>query len=391
MVIAALRSGEWLHAQRVKDYLRLIAVINLAVIAALIVTANGGVDFNGHLLGTDFLSFWSASSLVHNGASPYDLAAHIDLQRQIYAPRDGYVAFFYPPPYLLYIWPLAWLGYFPALALWLGTTGAAFALAVRAWLGRLPWWALLAFPPVLIEITHGQSAFLLAALLGGGIGLIVTGRPVLGGVLLGLAVFKPQFGLLLPVVLVAARQWRALLAAGLTALALGAAATLAFGLPVWAQWWAVTGPAQAALSEGSVAFAKMQSLFAALRLAGMAAAPAYAAQGALTVAVMAVLAWLGWRRGLTRQVGAATLVGALLATPFVLDYDLLLLAFPLALLALGPARSWERSVAALAFITPAFARGLASASGVAVMVPVLLALFVLLVRRAAADQGGLNG
>lgn len=386
MVIGALRSGEWLHAQRVKDYLRLIAVLHLAIIAALIVTAKGGVDFNGYLLGTDFLSFWSASSLVHHGVSPYDLAAHIDLQRQVYAPREGYVAFFYPPPYLLYIWPLAWLGYFPALALWLGTTGAAFALAVRAWLGRLPWWALFAFPPVLIEITHGQSAFLLAALLGGGIGLIVTGRPVLGGVLLGLAVFKPQFGLLLPVVLVAARQWRALLGAGLTALALGVAATLAFGLPVWTQWWAVTGPAQAALSEGSVAFAKMQSLFAALRLAGMATAPAYAAQGVLTVAVMAVLAWLGWRRGLTPEVGAATLVGALLATPFVLDYDLLLLAFPLALLALGPAGPWERSVAALAFITPAFARGLAAASGVAVMVPVLLALFVLLVRRAAADQ-----
>lgn len=383
MTFEWLRTAEWLHAQRIASYLRLIAVLNLAAIALLVATSQRGIDANGFLLGTDFISFWTASRLSHLGSSAYDVAAHVALQRKTYAPPASYTAFFYPPPFLLYCWPLGWLDYFPALALWLGVTGAGYTLAVRAWLGRLPWWAIAAFPPVLITITHGQSSFLLAGLLGGGVWLVAQGRSTLGGVLFGLAVFKPQFGVLLPMVLLASREWRALLAAALTALALALAATAVLGVHIWGEWWAVTGAAQAAMANGSVSFAKLQSLFAALRLLGVPIATAYTAQFALTCGIAAILARLAWRRGFTLELGAATLAGTVLATPFVLDYDLVLLAFPIALLAVRPSQPWERSAAAMAFITPVFARSLAAWTGAALMVPVGIWLFAVLVRRAA--------
>ena len=384
MTFEWLRTAEWLHAQRIASYLRLIAVLNLAAVVLLVATSQRGIDANGFLLGTDFISFWTASRLSHLGSSAYDVAAHVALQRQTHAPPASYTAFFYPPPFLLYCWPLGWLAYFPALALWLGVTGAGYTLAVRAWLGRLPWWAIAAFPPVLITITHGQSSFLLAGLLGGGVWLVAQGRSTLGGILFGLAVFKPQFGVLLPMVLLASREWRALLAAALTALALALAATAVLGVHIWGEWWAVTGAAQAAMANGSVSFAKLQSLFAALRLLGVPIAAAYIAQFALTCGIAAILARLAWRRGFTLELGAATLAGTVLATPFVLDYDLVLLAFPIALLAVRPSQPWERSAAAMAFITPVFARSLAAWTGAALMVPVGIWLFAVLVRRAAA-------
>jgi hypothetical protein len=92
----------------------------------------------------------------------------------------------------------------------------------------------------------------------------------------------------------------------------------------------------------------MTSLFAAARLAGAGTGLAYGLQLALSLACAALIVHLFRRRGLTRESGAALLAGALLTTPFVLDYDLLLLAFPLAVLADRP-RPWEKAAALAVF------------------------------------------
>ena len=54
----------------------------------------------------------------------------------------------------------------------------------------------------------GQNGFLTAALIGGTLYLMPV-RPVLAGICLGLLTYKPQYGLLFPIVLVAAGHWRA--------------------------------------------------------------------------------------------------------------------------------------------------------------------------------------
>jgi hypothetical protein len=386
------RSADWLDAARVGGYLRLVALVQAAALVWLLATASGGVDRNGFLIGSDFLSFWTSGRMLVAGALPYDAAAHIAEQRAFFA-QDGYVAFFYPPPFLLACFPLGLLPYFPALAAWLGVTGAAYLAAVRVWqrefLPARPVWLLAAaFPPVWLTITHGQTSFLAAALVGAG-ALLVGRRPWLAGCLIGLAIFKPQYGLLIPVVLLASGQWRTILGAGASAVMLAAASAIAFGPQVWLDWYVVTAEAGNTVTNNAVGYGKMVSVTAAAMLLGAPAAVASVLQLLVSLTVAGALAVAGWRRGYTPALAAAMLAGTPLVTPFVLDYDLTLIAFPLIWLASREPRAWERIVTLLAFAAPAFARPLAVNLGLPVMVPVLALLFVLLLRRALAGDEAL--
>lgn len=388
-----IRKAEWLEPGRVRGYLLLLALVNAGAAAFLLVTQKGGVDANGFLIGTDFISFWTSGRMLQAGANVYDTAAHIAAQREFYAIPGEYTAFFYPPNFLPFVWPLGFMPYFPALGVWLAATGAAFLAAVRSWFRALglkgpPAVLVAAFPPLFVTLTHGQTSLLLAALLGGGL-LLVGRRPWLAGVLIGLATIKPQFGLLVPIALLASGQWRTIAGAALSALALAALASLAFGPQVWADWLAITRTASTATAQGNISFAKMVSVFAGLSLLGVPAAAAMAVQGAVSLALAGAVLLAGWRRALTPGLAALVLAGAPLATPFVLDYDMVLTAFPLAYL-FARARSegfadWERIAIAAVFAGAAFARPLALNTGVPIMPLLLAALFVCVWRRVRAD------
>ena len=58
-------------------------------------------------------------------------------------------------------------------------------------------------------------------------------RPILAGVLLGLLSYKPQFGVMIPLVLIASTRWRAFTSAAATVLVLVIVTTLAFGADIW--------------------------------------------------------------------------------------------------------------------------------------------------------------
>lgn len=384
-----LRKMDWLGAARCGAYLRILALLNVAMLAWLVASSHGGVDRNGFLLGSDFISFWTVGHMLRAGADVYDGAAHIAAQRAFFASEGGYTAFFYPPSFLPFCWPLGALGYFPALTAWLVTTGAVYVASVRAWWHRflvpVPLWLLLlAFPAVPIVVTHGQTAFLVAGLLGAGLWLVPT-RPVLAGVLLGLATIKPQFGLLLPIVLLLTGQWRTILAAVLTAGLLAAASALLFGGEVWSGWLSASARAEEAMAAGAVGYAKMMSPFAALKLLGAATSVAYAVQAVVALVIAGLLARAAWRRGWSDGLAVLALAGAPLVTPFVLDYDMVLLAFPLLwLVGQGLRRGfagWEKLAILLAFAAPAFARPLAMNLALPVMPLVLGLLFAVLWRR----------
>jgi hypothetical protein len=379
-----LRRMDWLGAARARGYLRLLAVLNVVMLAALVLTSHGGIDRNGFLLGSDFVSFWTVGHMLHFGADPYDGAAHIAAQRTFFASDAGYTAFFYPPSFLPFCRPLGLLGYFPALACWLIATGAVYIAALKVWwreagTGTPLWLLFLAFPAVPIVITHGQTSFLVAGLLGLGAWLVPS-RPVLAGVLMGLATIKPQFGLLLPLVLLLTREWKVIAAAALTALTLAACSALAFGHEVWPAWLAASGRAEDAMAAGAVGYAKMTSSFAALKLLGTPTPQAYVVQGVISLVVAGVVAFSAWRRRWTDGLAALTLAGAPMATPFVLDYDMVLVAFPLLWLTGEGMRNgfgrWEKLTLLLAFAAPAFARPVAMNLGVPIMPIVLMALFV---------------
>ena len=355
-----LRSADWLTATRVRAYLCILAALNVVTLALLVATSRGGVDRNGFLLGTDFLSFWTVGRMLGQDADVYDQAAHIAAQQAYFTQADAFTAFFYPPTFLPFCRPLGLMPYFPALAVWLVATGVLFVFAVLRWLRARPiaapaWLLLLAFPASVIQITHGQTAFFSAGFLMLG-ALWVRERPVLAGIVFGLATIKPQFGLLVPVVLVLTGEWRVIGWAALSALALAGVSALLFGAAAWPEWLALTRAAQTAMAAGTVGYAKMVSPFAAAMLLGIPAQLSYMLQGVMSATITAMLTIACWRRSYTPELGALMLVGAVLVTPFVLDYDLLLFAPALIVITSSEHRSWEKLAVFLAFAAPAFAR-----------------------------------
>ncbi len=392
----ALRDADWLTPDRARAYARLWLAVAVAVTLAWAALAKGGLDLMGKPLGSDFVSFWTASQMALGGhAAEVYQGAHQAAEARLFGRDVGDYAFFYPPVFLLVCLPLAGLPYLVSLAAWLAATGVAYAKVVRGFLGkagqdgRIGWVALLAFPGVLSNVGHGQNAFLSTALFGGG-ALLLDRRPYLAGVLLGCLAYKPQIGLIIPLALLAAGRWRSIAGAACAVAGLIAASAWAFGLASWRGFLDASPLARAALEQNLVGYDKMQSVFAAIRLLHGGVGLAYAAQGLAALMVCGCLVW-AQRRALRHEAeGPAMVVAALLVSPFLLDYDLVLLAIPLAWLTAQGLKSgflpWEKLVLAAGFLLPAVSRTIAGALGVPLGPLVVGAVFWLVLRRWADSR-----
>src|SRR5205085_11692372 len=152
----------------------------------------------------------------------------------------------------------------------------------------------IAFPMVFSNTLVGQNGFLTAALIGGTLYLMPV-RPVLAGICLGLLSYQPQYGLLFPLVLIAAAQWRVFISAGVTAVVLAFVSWLAFGSESWqafVHWMPMFS--QAFLSEGKATWWKLQSLYSMVRFLGGPEPFAWAVHWVFTASVVTVLV-LMWR------------------------------------------------------------------------------------------------
>ncbi|MGH8282157.1 MAG: glycosyltransferase family 87 protein, partial [Gammaproteobacteria bacterium] len=254
-------------------------------------------------------------------------------------------------------------------------------------------WLLLAvaFPAVFINLGHGHNGFLTAALIAGAL-IALDRRPWLSGILIGLLAYKPQFGLLIPLVLAVSGRWRVFAAAAATVAVLALAVTLAFGTEVWTAFAAFSHYTRTVvLEQGGTGWYKIQSVFSWVRMWGGGIALAYAAQIAVTLAIAAALVWL-WRSNAAYPLkAAALLIGSLLATPYSLDYDLMVLAPAIALFAAaGMARgfgAYEKSILAALWIVPLIARSVPQATLIPLAVPLMLLAFAMLLRRAISKNG----
>ena len=190
--------------------------------------------FDEHGLGipTDFINVFAAGrmALEGNAALVYDWDLHKQVQVAILGRSyTGHFAWHYPPPFLFVATALACLPYAVAYAAWSAISLVPYLAMMQAIVSR-PFGLLLAlaFPVVLTNVQIGQNGFLTAALVGGAL-LFMPTRPVLAGVCLGLLTYKPQYGVLFPIVLIATHQWRVFFSATAVAVALGLASWLAFG------------------------------------------------------------------------------------------------------------------------------------------------------------------
>jgi hypothetical protein len=293
-------------------------------------------DQNGLGIPTDFVNVWSAGKLVLDGHPA--LAYDWDIQKQVQVAvlgqsYQGNFAWHYPPPFLFVAALLAHFPYAIAFIGWAAASLVPYLAMMRAIVGR-PFGLLLAaaFPVVLTNTLVGQNGFLTASLIGGTLYLMPM-RPVLSGICLGLLSYKPQYGLLFPLVLIAASQWTVFFTAGCVAVAMALVSWLAFGTESWQaffHWMPMFS--QAFLTEGRAPWGKMQSIFALVRYFGGAEQLAWIFQWIMSATVAVVLA-LMWRSRMSYPLKAAALAaGTLLITPYLFLYDLMVLAIPVAFL-----------------------------------------------------------
>jgi arabinofuranan 3-O-arabinosyltransferase len=286
-------------------------------------------------LSSDFTINYSAGVLVREGhlAAPYHQAELGEMMRRV--ARDGAIdprlPFSLP---LIAALPFAVLSLVPidiAFGVW-QLVGAALLLLSVLILQRArpldrtaPGFAvlgLLAAVPTWTALTEGQVTPLLVV--GGAIMIAALGRDrwaqaALAGALLAV---KPQYLPAYLVVLVAARHWRSLVAAG-------AAAAVVLMSPLAGGVGGMTAMIHNALRANQAVAIRLDEAWIGVLGPALPAAAAPAVAIVVYVVVLATLGVIAWRRPAS-LIGFATvaIILCVLASPHALPHDLLMLAVP---------------------------------------------------------------
>jgi glycosyl transferase family 87 len=385
----ALASGSWLTRDRIRRVAAICGLGSTMMLLWLAITSRGTLDWLGRPLGTDFSDVWAAGKMALNGhaADAWNWSKHFAIQRALHGPRlTELYGWHYPPPFLLVASALALLPYVPALIIWQLVTLIPFVMVMRRLVpGRDTLLLTLAAPVTLLCLTQGQNGFLTALLMTGGL-MLLDLRPFPAGLLLGCLVYKPQFVLVIPVLLVAGRHWRAAAGALISASTLIAMTLALWGWPVW-QAFIDSLPVTRSLivEHGAAGFYKIMSPFAAIRMWGGSIPVAYAVQFVLTAAAIAGVFVTSRQSSRPALRNAVMCASAVLATPYVLDYDLVLLLPALAWLYIDGRRQgfrpWDESIMAVVWITPLFARAVAEALYIPLGMMSAIAVAALAIRR----------
>jgi hypothetical protein len=392
MAIERYATGAWLTPPLITFTAVMMIAGTVVALGYLLVTAHGTVDAYGRPLGTDFSSFWTAGRMALEGraAAAYDWPVHFAFQQKTHG-VDLFFPWSYPPIFLVVAAALASLPYLLSLLVWQGATLLASLATLRAIVpgGRAVLLGL-GFPAVLVCLGHGQTGFLTAALLAGGL-VALPRHDIVAGILFGLLAYKPQFGLLLPFALAATGQWRTIAVAAATVLATIGVAYAVWGWPVWQAFLdSLPLTRTIVLEPDTTTFEKFQSAFAWMRLWGLSLPVAYSLQALVTGGALIGCIWI-WRSGIAfRLKAAALLVATLLSSPYVLDYDFVVLGMALAFFVAegleAGFRRWEKTVLALVWIAPVAAREIAKLMYLPLGFLALVAVFLLIVMRVRSEH-----
>ncbi len=342
----------------------LLLIASAGPLAYDLYKAHGLLAPGGAMIGRDFVNCWAGAKLTLLGEAGHIWAPdYIRWVRGLTGLPLGTHNFSYPPPLLLFIWPLAFLPYMPALLVWLAATGAAYLVAARRYLDRasLPWWAAALTPAVLINIWAGHHGFVLAALWLGAFASIEE-RPALAGILIGLLTLKPHMGVLIPLVLLIRRQWAVIAVAAGATLALILASAAVFGWQPWVDYWTWTVRLQASMlvAPNPLFFDLMPTGYVSMWVASKMFAAAVATQlivgaAAVAITVRSALSRMNWR-----DLGLVTATATFLVLPYAFNYDMTVVGVAAAILLFGNRKRlhWAgRILALVAFGAPILVAG----------------------------------
>lgn len=324
----------------------------------------------GNLRGPDFFNFYAAAKLyVYNGpGAVYDIAMQKQVELQVTGQdpsRFIVLPYFHPPYYTLLIAPLGWLDYRTAYYVMAAVNvllmvGMIWALARsslqihgRGWFVAI---AMIAgFFPLFVTILQGQSDLVVLVPLAAAYTAWARGRPGLAGAFSALALAKPQLLLLIPILFLARRSWRALGAFAGVLAALGVISVAGFGFgPVLTYLgsvgtWAITGhlPNTGQLVYTDPAVYSLRNILEILPGGGQAVALVI-----LLLLLALVALSLSWRPDRPRLDFALAIAASLVLSPHQNIHDLALLVIPgfaLADLALAGQLRWPHVAVAVLF------------------------------------------
>jgi hypothetical protein len=371
-----------------------LLALELVIFLFLIAGTHGWIVPLERPTTTDFVSFYAAGSLADSGtpALAYNEAAHYAAEQAATAQGIEYQFFYYPPVFLLICALFGRLPYMAAFILFEAVSLLACAFVARRTVdakGAAVLLPLLAFPSVFWTMGLGQNAFLTAALFGGAL-LLIDRKPTLAGILFGLLCYKPHFGLLIPVALVAGGRWRAFIGAALSGAAMVALSIALFGWHTWQDFFILSAGSHSTYESGRIDLSGFVTLFGGMRLMNVPSEIAYAVQGIGSLAAIALVAVV-WRCKCSLPIRAASLAAAtLVAVPVGLIYDFLLAGIAIAwLVRAGCERgflAWEKVTLATIFIVPLLSRNVGTATHVPLAQLALIALLGLIARRALREN-----
>ena len=368
--------------------------------------ANWFVFISGNLQGPDFFSFYAAAEIfVKQGpSSVYDILTQKQYEIAItQRPADSFIVlpYFHPPFYTLLIAPLAFLSYRAAyyamtafnVALLIALTvilvrgslrvhGRAVIVAVSLIAG---------FLPVFVTILQGQSDLVVLVPLAGAYMAWSRGRAGWAGVLSALAFSKPQLLLLIPILFITRRSWRAMAGFAGTVLGLAVVSIAGFGLNPVLEYvssvgsWAIGGqlPTHGQAVYTDTAVYSLRHILEILPGGGKVIA------FAILVGLLALVAVsLSWRPDKPRLDFALAVAASLVLSPHQNVHDLALLVIPgfaLADLALSGRLRWPGMAGlvlglAYAAINLSLATSLWAAAGGALAIAAFLTLERMAVR-----------
>jgi len=271
--------------------------------------------------GSDWAPLWAAGRVsLSDPTRIYDFDLITGMQAS-FTGSDEFRPYIYPPSALLLVAPIALLPFWISFGLVAGGSAAWLAATAKR-VGCDPLLLLLA-PPVMIAAIVGQVSLFV-------VGLVVMACAELGkrermaGVLFAAAaLIKPTLLVLAPIGLVAGRHWTALATAAMTGLAGFAASAMLFGLWPWFDWLAALPNFQQTLVGFEPLLRNTVSPY------GFAVHHGFAHWSIIaTAAVVAIgFVWTGFVQDINAGTRSALIMGgALLVTPYAMNYELAVFA-----------------------------------------------------------------
>jgi hypothetical protein len=257
----------------------------------------------------------------------FDYPAFADAQAALFGPVlencPNFNRFYYPPTFLFFIYPFGTMPYGIALGAWIIVS---FSLYLATVYTIIPWRAavIIAICPIFVmrsNIMMGHNGFLTAVLIGMSL-VLMQRRPCLSGVFLALLTYKPHFGVLLPIALLASRNWRVIGSAGVATVALGVLAGMAFGYEGWTAFIDSLTDRSSTLGPAAWVEPRLQSVFGLFQLSGASKGIAWSAQ-VVAATIVSLGIWVLWSKPISHNLKAAAVcAGILLVSPYALFYDL---------------------------------------------------------------------